>query len=59
MTNSEQRATSKTTVRRSDGKWVAPSKGGYSGTPRSGATVSRPATPPTNPASGSAVRHGR
>jgi hypothetical protein len=31
-------------------RWVAPSKGGYSGTSKNGAPVPRPATPPKIPA---------
>lgn len=37
-------------------RWVAPSKGGYSGGSASGKPVTRPASPPTNPASGSFQR---
>ncbi len=31
-------------------RWVAPSKGGYSGTVKSGKLVTRPSTPPKIPA---------
>lgn len=37
-------------------RWVAPSQGGYSAQSRTGETVARPATPPSNPASG-ALQH--